>query len=235
MFTIFKKEFESYFFSAIGYMVLTFLFLIGSLFFFISSVIVNNSSLIGTFSGFFSLTAFFSPIITMRLFSEERNKKTDQVLLTAPVKISSIIAGKYLAATALHVVSISVTLIYAFVISKFSSFDWPVFFASFFGMVLVGSAFISVGMFFSSLTESQVVAVVVTLVFNVLILMLDGLLYSIPFKFLTDILKNFSFTEHFLQSFPLGMIKFKDVVFFLSVSAVFIFLTSRAIEKRRWS
>ncbi|MDR1467259.1 MAG: ABC transporter permease [Oscillospiraceae bacterium] len=235
MVTILKRELESFFFSAIGYMVMTFLFMFTALFFFFTSIAENTANLVGTFNAIFSLAAFFSPIITMRLFSEETNKKTDQILLTSPIKLSSIVLGKYFASILLYLACISMTLVYALVISKFTTPEWPIIFTSFLGIFLVGSAFISMGMFFSSLTENQVVAVVVTLVVNIAILIMDAMSSAIPVKFLIDFLKNLSFSGHYFQSFPLGMLKLKDMVFFLSVDLIFIFLTTRALERKRWS
>ncbi|MDR0404369.1 MAG: ABC transporter permease [Oscillospiraceae bacterium] len=235
MLTIFKRELQSFFFSAIGYMVMTFMFMLSALFFFFTSILENSANLSGTFNSIFSLAAFFSPIITMRLFSEERNKKTDQILLTSPIKLSSIVLGKYFAAILLYFICISITLVYAAVISGFSALEWPIVFTSFLGMFLVGSAFISIGMFFSSITENQVVAVVVTLVTNIVVLIMDGISSSLPVKFISNFFKSLSFSSHYFQSFPMGMLKLKDVVFFVSLNVIFTLLTVRAIEKRRWS
>ncbi|MDR1254148.1 MAG: ABC transporter permease subunit [Oscillospiraceae bacterium] len=231
---IFKREMGSYFFSPIGYAVLALFYLASGYFFTASSLTADSSSLTGTFNALFTIVAFVIPIITMRLFSEDKKQKTDQALLTAPVRLSSIVLGKYLAALTLFFFCISITLVYALIISAFTSPDWAAVSGNFIGIFLLGSALIAIGMFLSALTESQMVAAISNVAIGIFTIVMDSIISKISVKFLADILKNLSFTGHY-QSFPLGMIKLEDIIFFLSVCGVFIFLTTRVFEKKRWS
>jgi ABC-2 type transport system permease protein len=231
---IFKREMGSYFFSPIGYAVLALFYLSSGYFFTASSLNADSATLAGTFNALFTIVAFVIPIITMRLFSEDKKQKTDQALLTAPVRLSSIVLGKYFAALTLYFFCISITLIYALIISAFTPPDWAAVCGNFIGIFLLGSALIAIGMFLSSLTESQMVAAISSVAVGILIIVMDSIISKISVKFFADIFKSLSFNGHY-QSFPLGMLKLEDIIFFLSVCGVFIFLTTRVFEKKRWS
>ena len=133
--------------------------------------------------------------------------------------------GKFLAALLVYVIAISITLAYALVLSVFVSLNWAVIISSYFGILLLGAALIAVGMFISSLTESQLVAAIVTIVVDVASLM--------PTTSLQNLIMGLSMADHY-GNFTMGILDFADAFFFLSIIALFIFLTSRVLEKRRW-
>jgi len=230
---ILKREIQSYFVSPIAYIVLAIFYALGGTAF-NETLRANMADLSGVFGWLVSVAIFMVPIITMRLFSEEKKQKTDQALFTAPVNLISIVIGKFLAALSLFFLCIIITLFYAFVISGFTWVDWSVIIGNFFGLFLLGAALISAGMFFSALTESQVIAAMAGFGLGFLILTMDSLVQNISQKFFADILRTISFADHY-RTFTLGVLKLEDIVFFLSVCVVFVFLTVRVFEKKRWS
>ena len=164
-------------------------------------------------------------ILTMRMLSEDKRQKTDQVLLTAPISLFGLLMGKFFAALLVYVIAISITLVYALVLSVIIS--------SYFGILLLGAALIAVGMFISSLTESQLVAAIVSIVIDVALLLVDSLATLMPTASLQNLVKGLSMSDHY-GNFTMGILDFADAFFFLSIIALFIFLTSRVLEKRRW-
>ncbi|MEG0457582.1 MAG: ABC transporter permease, partial [Oscillospiraceae bacterium] len=153
MVAIFKRELSSYFTSPIGYVFLGIFYVISGFFLF-STILSGTTDMSFIFSGMFIVLVFLVPILTMRLLSEEKKQKTDQVLLTSPVNLFSIVIGKYLAAFTVFLCGLSITLIYALVLAGNStSFDWLVVFGNYIGIILLGGCFIAIGLFVSSLTE----------------------------------------------------------------------------------
>lgn len=129
---------------------------------------------------------------------------------------------------------VAVTLLYGFVLALFVTVDWAVIIGNVLGLLLLGAALISIGMFLSSLTENQVIAAVAGFVVMMLLMLVDMLAAAIPFSFLSDLLYGLSFSQRY-ATFTYGILNFANVIFFLSFAAVFVYLTVRVIEKRRWS
>ena len=170
----------------------------------------------------------------MRLFSEERKNRTDQVLLTAPISITAMVFGKFLAATQVYLLALSVTLAYAFVISLYIIPNWISIIGNFIALFLMGEAMIAIGMFISSLTENQVIAAVGGFV-TALILMLTDIYNSIITQPLAQkILNIISFYNRY-EGFSIGFFELSNIFYFFSVCGLFLFLTIRSFEKRRWS
>lgn len=234
MAAIIKREISAYFLSAIGYIVLAAFYIFGGFYFYMSVLMSNTTDLSYTFSSLFVIMIFVIPILTMRLFSEEKKQKTDQVLLTAPVSLTSIVFGKYFAALIMYLFCILITLVYAVIISFFNTPDWITVLGNFLGIFLLGAALIAIGMFLSSITENQIVAAIGGIVVGVLMLFMDSIAQAISVDFISNILKKISFMSYY-NNFTLGVLNLKDIVFFLSVCVLFIFFTIRVFEKKRWS
>lgn len=234
MFAIMKRELSSYFSSIIGYVVLAIFYFFGGFYFYANCLHGNSSSINYVFSALFIIVIFVVPIITMRLLSEEKRQKTDQLLLTAPINLTSIALGKYFAAVILFLLCIAVNILFVITIAAFTAPDWSVFFSNFLGLFLLGSAFISIGLFLSSITESQVIAAICGFAVGVFIAIMDSITSLFNIEFLNKIIKSISFTSHY-DNFTMGIIDIKDVVFFVSISVLFVFLTVRVLEKKRWS
>ena len=234
MAAIIKRELSSYFNSAIGYIVLfIFLFFSGRSFY-ICCLYSDSASMANVFSDMVLVIIFLIPLITMRSFAEERRQKTDQALLTSPVSLFEIVAGKFLGAFILFLLCNAVFLIYALIITIFTAPDWVAILTTLLGMLLMGAALIAVDLFISVLTESQAVAAMFSIGIGLLIYMVDSFAAQINVDFIKNILYSISFSRHFV-AFSYGIITLSGVVFFLSVIAGFLVLCGRLLEKRRWS
>lgn len=232
---IIKKEFSSYFSSPLGYIYLAIFFVFSGIYFFATCLFgVGNTSLSGVFNGMFSIVVFLIPVITMRLWSEEKKQKTDQLLFTAPITLNRIVLGKYIAALIMYFLSVLITIVYGFIISCFASMDWLLVLTNFAGLFLTGAAFISIGMFISALTENQFIAALGSFATGFLIIMLNAIGSLINSNVIRNVFTNLSFSTHY-QNFTSGILALGDIVFFLSVCIIFVFLTVRVFEKKRWS
>ncbi len=230
---IIKKELQGYFASPLGYVFLAIYFFFGGWFFktmVIDYAITHFSYL---FTSMFTINLFVIPILTMRLMSEDKRQKTDQLLMTAPVSPWGIVAGKYFAALIVFIVSHIIFVIEAVSLLSFGTIEWTVFLTEMLGSVLLGAAFIAVGLFISSITESQVVAAVSTFAVSMVVMMMDNFKTdAVPW--LNQVLDWMSFSGRY-NDFMIGVFNYADAVFFLSIAAVFLFLTVRLQEKKRWS
>ena len=234
MSAIIKRELSSYFNSAIGYIVLAVFSFFSGLFFYMYCLMSNTTSMSYLFLSMLMIVMLVIPIITMRSFSEERKQKTDQALLTAPVTLTEMVLGKFLGAFLLYCICNAVYILYAFILAMYASPDWAVFFSTLLGMLLMGGALIAIDLFISTLTESQVIAAVLSIGVGLLLYMLDSLTNLVSAEWFVNLLNNISFDAHF-TNFINGIINLSSVVYFLSVIAIFLFLCVRVFEKRRWS
>ena len=234
MSAIIKRELSSYFNSAIGYIVLAVFYFFSGLFFYMYCLLSNTTSMSYVFLSMLMVVMLVIPIITMKSFSEERKQKTDQALLTAPISLTEMVLGKFFGAFLLYCLCNAIYVLYAVILSFYATPDWAVFLTTMLGMLLMGGALIAIDLFISALTESQVIAAVVSIGIGLLIYMLDSLSNIFNVDWLTNFLRNISFDAHF-TNFINGIINLTSVVFFLSVIAIFLFLCVRVFEKRRWS
>lgn len=233
MFAIMRRELAAYFHSPIGYIFLTAFYFFSGIAFFTGNLMSQNADLGGVFGFMFNLVLFIIPVLTMRLLSEDRKNKTDQALLTAPITITGMVAGKFLAAALVFLLALSVTLVYGFVIAVFTPPNWASILGNFVSTLLLGLSLIAIGMFISSMTENQVVAAVGGFAVSLLLLLIDIFSSVFTDPLLLSIINAVSFNNRY-GSFSLGIFEYSSVVFFLSICAVFLFLTVRVFEKRRW-
>lgn len=138
MLAVLKRELNAYFSSAIGYVYLAVFYIFAGYFFFAGSLAYGLAELTGVFSSIFTLVMFLIPILTMRLMSEDKKQKTDQLLLTSPLSLLSLVAGKFLAAFLVFAMGVAVTLLYGFVLAMFVAVDWAVIIGNVFGLLLPG-------------------------------------------------------------------------------------------------
>jgi len=235
MIAIIKRELSAYFLSVLAYVYLAIFTLFSGIYFFVTCLYgYGSNNLTHVFGNLFVITIFLVPILTMRLWSEEKKQKTDQLLLTSPVRLTSIVFGKYLSALLVFLTGLSITIIYAGIISVFSDPGWPLVLTKFLGLLLLGAALISIGLFISSLTENQLISAVVSFAIGLFIMLMDSLSSFINIKFIANLFNAVSFNKHY-HTFTSGILNLTDVVFFLSVSLIFIFLNIRVLEKKRWS
>ncbi len=230
---IFKRELKAYFTSPIGYIFI-------GVFAFISGIYFNSYVLVGGYSDVdiplrssLLILVLLVPVLTMRLIAEERSAKTDQLLLTAPVGVWSIVMGKLFAAMCVFAAAVVTTFPYVVIIAIHGGPVWGKILSTYLGYFLLGLCFVSIGTFFSSVTESQIIALVVS-IGVLLAIFLMGAVPSVGIPLIDEALGLISVTERFTE-FISGILKIDNIVYYLSVSALFCFLTVRSIEKRRWS
>lgn len=231
---ILKRELSSYFNSAIAYVVMAAFFLFSGLFFYVYCFEGNTSSLAGVYGNMFIIIMFIIPIITMKTFSEEKRQKTDQALLTSPISLIEIVLGKFLGAFLLYLLCCCIFLVYAVVISFFTTPEWSVILCTFVGIVLLGATLIAMNVFISVLTESMIIAAVCGMALGLLISMMSSIISLISVSWITTVLEKINFINYY-TNFTYGIFSITDVVFFLSVTALFLFFTTRVLEKKRWS
>lgn len=234
MTAILDREIKAYFQSPLGYVFVGVMFLFTGYFFFAYNLYGNTTDMRGIFSTLFTVVLFLIPILTMRLMSEDKKMKTDQLLLTSPVSRTALVLGKYLAAVCVYMLSIMSTMAAAVVISRLAEPEWPVIFGHFIGLFLLGITLIAICLFLSSLTESQVIAAIGGFAVSFFLMLIDTLAPVISIKAIGKVLENLSFQNRY-ASFTLGMLNASDIVFFLSIAAMFVCFTVGVLEKRRWS
>lgn len=172
------------------------------------------------------------PMLTMRLLSEERKLGTAELLFTYPISDWDAILGKYLATVTVLATTLALTLVLPLLLRNFAAAEWGPIVTGYAGLLLLGMAYISVGLFFSSLSENQIVAGVLTFGFSLLVLIIGWL---IPFVSagMARVLSEISMLEHF-DSFSRGIVDTNDIVYYVNFSVFFLFLCSRVLESNRW-
>ncbi len=287
MTAIMIREFRTYFQTPLGYIFMG-LFLLVSGFFFTFGNLLGNSSYYTSFLGnILFLYLFAVPLLTMRLLSEERRQRTDQLLLTSPITVTEIVLGKFFAAMLVFLVTLLVTVLYAIVVDIFGDLAVWQTIGGYIGFVLLGSSFIALGVLISAVSENQVSAAFFTffallfiwflnlvqsvaptdpvsgLIFAAAIVLgLAGFFYANTRNWIAsgavvvlgaaailvlqlahpqvfdglivEVLNWFSLLDRY-NAFTLGLVKVQEVVFYLSFTSIFLFVTIRMVEKRRWA
>jgi ABC-2 type transport system permease protein len=234
MTAIIRRELAAYFTSPIGYVYLGVMYFFSGYFLFTGALFNNRSDLTPVFSALLMVVMFLTPVLTMRLMTEDRRHRTDQALLTAPVTLGAIVGGKFLAAVLVYTVGISVTLVYAVTLNFLAPVNWAIVWGNYIALLLLGAAFISIGQLVSSLTENQAIAAIGGFAVMLGLLLLDVIPSIIPNPRLAAILGEVSLIRRFTP-ITSGILGFSNLFFFISVCGVFLFLTTRVLEKRRWS
>jgi len=229
-----KKELSSYFSSPIGYIFCALFILANSITFYLYVITTQTAYISPIIAMIYSISMILIPLLTMRLISEEKKQKTDQALLTAPLRIIDIVMGKFLSAFFIYAVCTATLFLYSGVIAYYTIPVWGVAFSSYIGILCYGAFLISIGMFISSLTENQFIAAVISYGVIFMLSTVDAQMATTTDSFSMAVYKYFSVSNHF-NSFASGLFSPYDMVFFLSFMALFIFLTIRMIDKKRWS
>ena len=234
MIAILRRELSGYFNSAIAYVVLAVYFFFSGFSFHDTCFLGDSTNLSPVFAFMFYIIMFIIPVLTMKTFAEEKRQKTDQALLTSPVSLTEIVLGKFLGALIIYALCCLIFVVYAVVISFFAPPQWWLVLCTLLGIFLLGMCMISVNIFISALTESMVVAAVVGMGAGLLIATMNNFISVIPVKWITDTLEKISMLNYY-TNFTYGIVSPADVVFYLSVTALFLFFTVLSLEKRRWS
>lgn len=228
---IMKKELRSYFVSPIAYIVITLFLILSGVFFFPAFFLMNQADLRNFFELIPLLFSVFVPIITMKLFAEERNIGSLEMLLTMPFSTADIIAGKILSATVFIIVMLVPTLVYPISIVFVGSVDIAPIVGGYLGAILLGAAFAAIGVFTSSLTRNQIVAVIISLVICIFLALIHKLSVLIPAK-IVGVVEYLGAGYHY-SSIGRGLIDSRDLIYFASLIGIFSLATARVIDERR--
>ncbi len=248
---IFKKELRLYFSLPVAWVVVAVFLLLAGYFFYnifaffalasmqsamnpsmARDLSVTDGVMRPLFSNISVILLLLMPLITMRLFAEERRSGTIELLLTYPVRDGAVLMAKYLAALVLYVLMLALTLLYPGIVAYFARLEWGPLVTGYIGLLLMGGTFIAVGIFASSLTENQIVASITT--FGILlILWIIGWSADYLGGWGGKVLQHLSILEH-NDNFAKGVLDTKDVLYYLNFIVLALFLTLRALEARRW-
>jgi ABC-2 type transport system permease protein len=248
--TIARKELTSYFRSPIAYGVMAFFALIAGYFFYASVIYFVRRGIESSMMGqsfpmdmnefvirpFFSnvgvIALFLIPMITMRLFAEEKRTGTIELLLTSPIHDLEIILGKFIGAVALYTAMLAISGLSLLLLFAYGKPDWKPIMVGYFGLLLQGAALLAIGTFISNCTKNQIVAGVAAFAVCLMLWILSWVSEfgtSIPERIMAYI----AVTSHF-DSFSKGVLDSKDILYYASVIFVGLFLTARSMESLRW-
>ncbi len=230
---ILKRDFNSYFNSPIGYSFVAILLAVMGVWFIIYNCLGKGSSLNAVFNNSVLVFLFIVPLLSVKMLTEEQKTKTDQILLTAPVTVPQIVLGKYFAALAVYGVALLTTLIYVVIIALFGTPSLGEIISTYIGFILLGAAFISIGLYISSLTDNQFLGVLYSFVVLLIMFLLPLILPYVTNPVLNAVLSWFSISERF-SSFVSGIFGLDAIIYYICVCAFFVVLTIFSVEKRRW-
>ena len=231
---IIKREFRAYFQSPLGYVFIAAFIFMASYYFFTYNLLGNTTNFTSLFSMLFSVVLFLCPILTMRLMSEDKKNKTDQLLLTSPIPLGDIVTGKYLAALSVYGIACFSVVIDALIASAYGKVEWATVIGNIAGLLFLGMALISVCLFLSSLTESQVIAAVSGFAVSLFLLLIGSLADVVSSPVAKRVIHYVAFSNRY-EPFTYGIFDLTSVVFFLSFTLLFLVMSTVTLEKRRWS
>lgn len=242
MFSVYLKEITSFFSGIIGYLVIIVFFAINGIFLWIVPETNIYATGYATLDQLFEIAPwvflFLVPAITMRTFSEERKSGTFEILLTKPVNDLQLLLGKYFASITLIAISILPTLIYYYSVYHLAvpvgNVDSGGIWGSYIGLLLLGSSYAAIGIFTSVITDNQIIAFIISMLlsffFYLLLDLLRGLIVISP---IDPVLEYLSINTHYI-SISRGVLDSRDLLYFISFSALFIVIAKMIIEKRKW-
>lgn len=235
MIAVFKKEMRSYFTGVVGYVFLVLYLALAGLVFAYTTFFSMSSSVTDFFTFMLVISGIILPLLTMKSFSEERKVRTEQLLLTSPVSITGIVFGKFLAAYVMFAGCIVLNTLYFLFLINYASLKFAVLLGNLVAMLLVGMVFIAIGLFVSSLTENQLSAAIGTIAIILAFLAIGVVSSLLPssywLRFVFDFLSIFTR----FQTFVRGYLDFASLIYYISVAAIFMYLTVRVYDRRRYN
>lgn len=235
MIAIFKRELRSYFTGVVGYVFLASFLAVSAAVFSFTTLFSMSSDVTSYFTLMLLFSAIILPILTMKSFSEERKMRTEQLLMTSPVSITGVVIGKFLASYVMFAGALLFSSLYFLILIPYAEVKLAVLIGNVIAMLLVGLVFISIGLFVSSLTENQLTAAVGTMAIIVAFLAIGLISSLLPTEYwLRFLLDSLSVFTRF-QSFTNGYFDIAALIYYLSAAAVFLFLTIRVYDRRRYN
>ncbi|MBI2192337.1 MAG: ABC transporter permease subunit [Planctomycetes bacterium] len=235
LWALYRRETNSVFLSPIVYIFTTVFLVVTGFFFYVYVRDAQTASLRWVFSNIGIILLFFAPAITMRLLAEEGRSGTLETLMTAPVTEIQVVLGKFFAGLTFYLVMLAPTLAYILILRVVAGevgIDYGPILSAYLGLLLMGGLFISIGLFFSSLTRNQIVAFAITLAVFLLLWVL-GMISRDKSGPVHEVIKYIGMFEH-IDAFVKGLIDTRDILYYVSATLFFLFLTVRSVESRKW-
>ena len=235
MLAIYKREMHSYFTGIIGYIFLVLFLAIGGAMFCMTTLFSMSASVSEFFMYMMICSGIMLPLLTMKSFSEERKTKTEQLLLTAPISITGMVIGKFLAAFTMFAAALTVNSLYFIILFRYANVKITVLLGNYVALILVGMVFIAIGLFVSALTENQLTAAVGTMGIILAFLAIGLINTMFPANFWLRYVFNCVSIFNRFQTFSNGYFDLASLLYYLSMGAAFIYFTVRVYDRRRFS
>lgn len=235
MLAVYKKEMRSYFTSVIGYVFLVLYLVLAGLVLCYTTLYSMSADVTTFFTLMLIISGVVLPLLTMKSFSEERKAKTEQLLLTAPVSLIGIVLGKFLAAYTIFAGCMVLNSLYCLVLLNYASLKVAVLFGCLLAILLVGMVFIAIGLFVSALTENQLTAAIGTIAIILAFLAIGLLSTLIPSNYAIRYVLNFISIFTRFQYFTSGVFDIASIIYYVSVAIIFLYLTVRVYDRRRYN
>ncbi len=232
MFSIYIKELKQYFWSMIGYVFLALFILVCGVYFVLGNLLAQNGDIKVFFANIFTILLFLMPILTMRLFAEERRMRTLPLLFSLPVSVSSIVLGKFFATLTVFLIGLGSTLVYPFILQYYGVLDILVTIGNYVGLGLLVAAFIAIGMFISALTEKQIIAAIGSYSLLLALWLLDSFAGFVNIGGIRTVINHLSLSYSF-KEFTFGIFNPVSIVYFISVTIFFLFMCTLTLKYKR--
>jgi len=230
---IYKRELNAFYNTMVGYVFSAVFLLVAGFYFTQISLLRGSANITNILSSISFIMVLIVPLLTMRLLAEEKKTKTDQLLLTAPVSVTGIVLGKFFAALTVVGVTLLVTLTYPVIMVIFGNPYWGEIILGYVGFILLAACLISVGLFISAVTESQLTAAVASMGALLMLWLPSTIMPYVQNGMLRTVLGALSLYSYF-SAFEYGVLSLSSIVYYLTFCSAFIFLTVVVVKKRRW-
>ena len=227
-----RREIRTYFNSPVAYIVVPVFVIITGYLFFTQLFLEKQADMRGFFNIMPLLFMFMIPAITMRLLADEKSSGTLELLITMPVRDWEVVFGKFLAAMALLCTAIGLTLVFAITVKSLGPLDRGPAIGGYLGLVLMGGAYVSIGVMASALTRNSIVSFIVAFAISFALYLLGRLTQFLP-QSLQKLVAFLSIDGHF-ENIGRGVVDSRDVIYYLSVTAVSLLVATLSLESRRW-
>jgi len=230
---VYNKEMKSYFNSPMAYIFLVIFAIITGYFFTRTFFLFNQSDMRSLFNIIPLVYLFFIPAVTMSLIAREKSLGTMEVISTLPLKEFDFVAGKFLASLSLVLIALAISLVHFFTLIQVgTNIDYGAAFTGYLGLALAGGVYCAVGTFASGLTDNQVIAFIIGIFIVLVFFLMDKMLMFVPIS-LSGLIQFLSVDYH-LSSISRGVIDSRNIIYFTSIIGLFLFMTVRVLEIRRW-
>lgn len=235
MLAIYKREMRSYFSTTTGYVFCAVFLAASGLLFGLLTMEINKTTDVSMYYQFLMFAYIvILPLLTMKSFSEERRTRTEQLLMTSPISIFSMVGAKFLAAFTMFIGTVALTMLYYIPLSLYGEINMGRALGCLIAIVFIGACFLAIGIFVSSLTDNQFSAALGTIGILLLLMGISFVNSLIDFEWVRSVLSFVSIYSRY-SAFTYGVFDFAAAVYYISICGIFLFLSCRVFEKRRWS